>query len=98
MAIGARRVARSRANLTVPGFLRNWGRYGAAVRLMIILPVCGGKPGSSTVTRSPPAAEQEQCFGEVDRSGIVSVEAVDELAVVAIRTARTYSDLVRGLA
>jgi hypothetical protein len=31
------------------------------------------------------AAEQEQCFGEVDRSGIDGVEAVDELAAVAVR-------------
>ena len=31
------------------------------------------------------AAEQEQCFGEVDRSGVDRVEAVDELAVVAVR-------------
>ena len=31
------------------------------------------------------AAEQEQCFGEVDRSGVDGVEAVDELAVVAVR-------------
>ena len=30
------------------------------------------------------AAEQEQCFGEVDRSGVDGVEAVDELAVVAV--------------
>jgi hypothetical protein len=29
------------------------------------------------------AAEQEQCFGEVDRSGVDGVEAVDELAVLA---------------
>ena len=31
------------------------------------------------------AAEQEQCFGEVDRPGVDGVEAVDELAVVAVR-------------
>ena len=31
------------------------------------------------------AAEQEQCFGEVDRSGVDDVEAVDEFAVVAVR-------------
>ena len=31
------------------------------------------------------AAEQEQCFGEVDRSGVDGVEAVDEFAVVAAR-------------
>ena len=31
------------------------------------------------------AAEQEQSFGEVDRSGVDGVEAVDELAVVAAR-------------
>ena len=31
------------------------------------------------------AAEQEQRFGEVDRSGVDGVEAVDELAVVAVR-------------
>jgi hypothetical protein len=31
------------------------------------------------------AAEQEQCFGEVDRSGVDGVEAVDELAVAAVR-------------
>ena len=31
------------------------------------------------------AAEQEQCFGEVDRSGVDLVEAVNELAVVAVR-------------
>ena len=31
------------------------------------------------------AAEQEQCFGEVDRSGVDGVEAVDELAGVAVR-------------
>ena len=30
-------------------------------------------------------AEQEQCFGEVDRSGVDGVEAVDELAGVAVR-------------
>ena len=33
------------------------------------------------------AAEQEQCFSEVDRSGVDGVEAVDELAVVAVRIA-----------
>ena len=31
------------------------------------------------------AAEQEQRFGEVDRPGVDGVEAVDELAVVAVR-------------
>jgi hypothetical protein len=31
------------------------------------------------------AAEQEQCFSEVDRSRVDGVEAVDELAVVAVR-------------
>ena len=31
------------------------------------------------------AAEQEQCFSEVDRSGVDDAEAVDELAVVAVR-------------
>ena len=31
------------------------------------------------------AAEQEQRFGEVDRSGVDGVEAVDELAVVVVR-------------
>ena len=31
------------------------------------------------------AAEQEQCFGEVDRSGVDGAEAVDELAAVAVR-------------
>src|SRR4051794_37266417 len=31
------------------------------------------------------AAEQEQCFGQVDRSGVDGVEAVDELAVVVVR-------------
>ena len=30
------------------------------------------------------AAEQEQCLGEVDRSGVDVVEAVDELAGVAV--------------
>ena len=30
------------------------------------------------------AAEQEQCLGEVDRSGVDGVEAVDEFAVVAV--------------
>ena len=30
-------------------------------------------------------AEQEQRFGEVDRSGVDGVEAVDKLAVVAVR-------------
>ena len=30
------------------------------------------------------AAEQEQCFGEVDRSGVDGVEAVDEFAVGAV--------------
>ena len=33
------------------------------------------------------AAEQEQCFGEVDRPGVDGVEALDELAVVAVRVA-----------
>ena len=31
------------------------------------------------------AAEQEQCFSEVDRSGVDDVEAVDEVAGVAVR-------------
>ena len=31
------------------------------------------------------AAEQEQCFGELDRSGVDEVEAFDELAGVAVR-------------
>ena len=31
------------------------------------------------------AAEQEQSFGEVDRSGVDGVEAVDELAVVVVQ-------------
>ena len=31
------------------------------------------------------AAEQEQRFGEVDRSGVDGVEAVDELVVAAVR-------------
>ena len=31
------------------------------------------------------AGEQEQRFSEVDRSGVDGVEAVDELAVVAVR-------------
>jgi hypothetical protein len=31
------------------------------------------------------AAEQEQCFGEVDRAGVDGAKAVDELAVVAVR-------------
>ena len=31
------------------------------------------------------AAEQQQCFGEVDRSCVDGVEAVDKLAVVAVR-------------
>ena len=31
------------------------------------------------------AGEQEQCFGEVDRSGVDGVEAVDKLAGVAVR-------------
>ncbi len=30
------------------------------------------------------AAEQKQCFGEVDRSGVDGVEALDELVVVAV--------------
>src|SRR5207247_943393 len=33
------------------------------------------------------AAEQEQCFGEVDRSGVDVVEAVDEFAGVAVGVA-----------
>ena len=33
------------------------------------------------------AAEQEQCLGEVDRSGVDGVEALDEFAVVAVRIA-----------
>ncbi len=31
------------------------------------------------------AAEQEQCFGEVDRTGVDGVEAIDELVGVAVR-------------
>ncbi len=31
------------------------------------------------------AAEQQQCFGEVDRSGVDGAEAVDEFAAVAAR-------------
>jgi len=31
------------------------------------------------------AAEQEQCFGEVDRSGVDGAEAFVELAAVAVR-------------
>ena len=31
------------------------------------------------------AAEQEQCFSKVDRSGVDGVEAVDEFAVVAVQ-------------
>jgi hypothetical protein len=31
------------------------------------------------------AAEQEQCFGEVDRSGVDDVEAVHEFAGVAVQ-------------
>ena len=31
------------------------------------------------------AAEQEQSFGEADRSGVDGVEAVDEFAVAAVR-------------
>ena len=31
------------------------------------------------------AAEQEQCFGQVDRSGVDGVEAFDELAGVTVR-------------
>ena len=31
------------------------------------------------------AAEQEQCFSEVDRSGVDGVEAVDEFAGVAVQ-------------
>ena len=41
------------------------------------------------------AAEQEQCFGEVDRSGVDGVEAVDELAVVAVRI--VAGDVENGL-
>ena len=33
------------------------------------------------------AAEQEQCLGEVDRSGVDGVEALDQLTVVAVRIA-----------
>ena len=47
------------------------------------------------------AAEQEQRFGEVDRSGVDDVEAVDELAVVAVRIVaghveKCLSDRQRG--
>jgi hypothetical protein len=31
------------------------------------------------------AAEQEQCFGEIDRSGVDGAEALVELAAVAVR-------------
>ena len=41
--------------------------------------------GSGAKDRWSVAAEQEQRFGEVDRSGVDGVEAVDELAVVAVR-------------
>ena len=36
------------------------------------------------------AAEQEQCFSEVDRSGVDGVEAVDELAVVVVRIVASH--------
>ena len=41
------------------------------------------------------AAEQEQCLGEVDRSGVDGVEAVDELAGVAVRI--VAGDVEKGL-
>ena len=41
------------------------------------------------------AAEQEQCFGEVDRSGVDGVEAFDELAGVAVRI--VAGDVEKGL-
>ena len=41
------------------------------------------------------AAEQEQCFGEVDRPGVDVVEAVDEFAVVAVRI--VAGDVEKGL-
>ena len=41
------------------------------------------------------AAEQEQCFGEVDRSGVDDVEAVDELVGVAVRI--VAGDVEQGL-
>ena len=54
------------------------------------------------------AAEQKQCFGEVDRSDVDGVEAVDELAVVAgrivaghlekrLRDRQRGAQLVRGV-
>ena len=36
------------------------------------------------------AAEQEQCFGEVDRSGVDGVEPVDEFAGVAVQIVAGY--------
>jgi hypothetical protein len=36
------------------------------------------------------AAEQEQCFREVDRSGVDLVEAVDKFAVLAVRTLASH--------
>ena len=47
------------------------------------------------------AAEQEQCFGEVDRSGVDGVEAFDELAGVTVRiiagdVEQSLSDRQRG--
>jgi hypothetical protein len=36
------------------------------------------------------ATEQEQCLGEVDRSGVDGMKAVDELAVVAVRIAARH--------
>ena len=42
------------------------------------------------------AAEQEQRFGEVDRSGVDGAEAVDELAGVAVRiVARHVEECLR---
>jgi hypothetical protein len=43
------------------------------------------------------AAEQEQCFGEVDRSGVNGVEAVDELAGVAVAARIVAGDVEKCL-
>jgi hypothetical protein len=48
------------------------------------------------------AAEQQQCLGEVDRSGVDGVEAVDELAAVVVRivagtTSRRLWVIARGV-
>ena len=45
------------------------------------------------------AAEQQQCFGEVDRASVDGVEAVDEFAVVTVRIlARHVEKLLPGRA